>query len=110
MLRVAPRARDQKLIWAKLKNFLRLSHIYQFFSAGYSSTEIQRTCKRCQLNVIESDGVYNILVENVRLGVDEYYECQVSPGKGATNSVPLRAPVHITIQGKETVVEYLDVY
>ena len=71
------------------------------FFAGYSSTEIQRTCKRCQLNVIESDGVYNILVENVRLGVDEYYECQVSPGKGATNSVPLRAPVHITIQGKE---------
>ena len=70
------------------------------FFAGYSSTEIQRTCKRCQLNVIESDGVYNILVENVRLGVDEYYECQVSPGKGATNSVPLRAPVHITIQGK----------
>ena len=84
-----------------MKNFLRLSHLYQFyFFAGYSSTEIQRTCKRCQLNVIESDGVYNILVENVRLGVDEYYECQVSPGKGATNSVPLRAPVHITIQGK----------
>ena len=70
-----------------------------YFFAGYSQTEIQRTCTRCQLNVIESDGVYNLLVENVRLGQDEYFECQVSPGKGATNSVPLRAPVHITIQG-----------
>ena len=74
------------------------------FFAGYSQTEIQRTCTRCQLNVIESDGVYNLLVENVRLGQDEYFECQVSPGKGATNSVPLRAPVHITIQG--TVIHY----
>ena len=72
---------------------------YCCFFAGYSQTEIQRTCTRCQLNVIESDGVYNLLVENVRLGQDEYFECQVSPGKGATNSVPLRAPVHITIQG-----------
>ena len=68
--------------------------------SGYSNAEIQRTCKRCQLNIIESDGVYNLLVEDVRLGQDEYFECQVSPGKGAINSVPLRAPVHITIQGK----------
>ena len=48
------------------------------------------------------------MVENVRLGIDEYYECQVSPGKGATNSVPLRAPVHITIQG--TVIHYYHMY
>ena len=36
----------------------------------------------------------------MKLGQDENYECQVSPGKGASNSVPLRAPVHINIQGK----------
>ena len=69
--------------------------------SGYTNKEIKQICQRCQLNIIESDGVYNLLVEDVRLGDDEYFECQVSPGKGAINSVPLRAPVHITIQGKK---------
>ena len=81
-----------------MNNLFSSSLILPF--SGYSNAEIQRTCKRCQLNIIESDGVYNLLVEDVRLGQDEYFECQVSPGKGAINSVPLRAPVHITIQGK----------
>ena len=87
-------------------NFFFSNFILHF--SGYSNAEIQRTCKRCQLNIIESDGVYNLLVEDVRLGQDEYFECQVSPGKGAINSVPLRAPVHITIQGKLNI--YVVVY
>ena len=45
-------------------------------------------------------------MDDVRLGEDEYFECQVSPGKGAINSVPLRAPVKINIQGKEGVQDF----
>ena len=76
--------------------FLTIEHA---IITGYTNTEIQRTCQRCQLKVIESEGIYNLLVDDVKLGQDENYECQVSPGKGASNSVPLRAPVHINIQG-----------
>ena len=61
---------------------------------------MKQTCQRCELDVSKKDGIYNLIVQNVRLGEDEYYECQVSPGKTSINSLPLRAPVHLTIQGK----------
>ncbi len=35
----------------------------------------------------------------MRLGQDEDFECQVLPGPKATVKVPLRASVHIAIQG-----------
>ena len=89
---------------------MRLSHIYVsifflfwsylFFTLGYSDFEVKQTCQRCELDVSKKDGIYNLIVQNVRLGEDEYYECQVSPGKTSINSLPLRAPVHLTIQGK----------
>ena len=68
--------------------------------AGYSNFEVKQTCQRCELDISKKDGLYNLIVQNVRLGEDEYYECQVSPGKASVNSLPLRAPVHLTIQGK----------
>ena len=64
---------------------------------------MKQTCQRCELDVSKKDGIYNLIVQNVRLGEDEYYECQVSPGKTSINSLPLRAPVHLTIQGKTKV-------
>ena len=73
---------------------------YLFFTLGYSDFEVKQTCQRCELDVSKKDGIYNLIVQNVRLGEDEYYECQVSPGKTSINSLPLRAPVHLTIQGK----------
>ena len=74
-------------------------HAY-FQIAGYSNFEVKQTCQRCELDISKKDGLYNLIVQNVRLGEDEYYECQVSPGKASVNSLPLRAPVHLTIQGK----------
>ena len=71
-----------------------------FLFLGYSNQEVQRTCQRCELETIASKGIFNLRVKDVRLGEDEHFECQVSPGKGAINSVPLRTPVKITIQGK----------
>ena len=61
---------------------------------------MQRTCPRCELDTMASKGIFNLRIKDVRLGEDEHFECQVSPGKGAINSVPLRAPVKINIQGK----------
>ena len=61
---------------------------------------MQRTCPRCELDTLASKGIFNLRIKDVRLGEDEHFECQVSPGKGAINSVPLRAPVKINIQGK----------
>ena len=70
-----------------------------FLFSGYSNFEVKQTCQRCELDISKKDGLYNLIVQNVRLGEDEYYECQVSPGKASVNSLPLRAPVHLTIQG-----------
>ncbi len=75
---------------------------------GYSNQEVQRTCQRCELETIASKGIFNLRVKDVRLGEDEYFECQVSPGKGAINSVPLRTPVKITIQGNIIVINSRD--
>jgi len=82
-----------------------LNHLYQinktfFLFSGYTNQEVQRTCPRCELDIIPSKGIYNLRVDDVRLGEDEHFECQVSPGKGAINSVPLRAAVKINIQGE----------
>ena len=87
--------------WKSYAWYFYITLIFWNIISGYTNKEIKQICQRCQLNIIESDGIYNLLVEDVRLGDDEYFECQVSPGKGAINSVPLRAPVHITIQGKK---------
>lgn len=70
-----------------------------FHHLGYSDFEVKQTCQRCELDISKDDGIYNLIVQNIRLGEDEYYECQVSPGKSSINSLPLRAPVHLTIQG-----------
>ena len=67
--------------------------------SGYSNAEVKKACPDCRLDVSKKDGIYNLLVKNVRLGEDQDYECQVSPGKSAANP-PLRAKAHITIQGK----------
>ena len=46
-------------------------------------------------------GQFDLLVESVRLGEDEDFECQVLPGPRAAIKVPLRASVHVNIQGEQ---------
>ena len=43
---------------------------------------------------------FDLRVDRVRLGHDERFECQVLPGPRASVKVPLRASVHIDIQGE----------
>ena len=75
-------------------------NLMSFVVAGYENSEVQNACPDCRLDKSVEDGIYNLIVRNVRLGEDENYECQVSPGKSASNSLLLRAHAHITIQGK----------
>ena len=62
---------------------------------------VKRICSRCQTHNAESSGQFDLLVRSVRLGEDEEYECQVLPGPMAPIKVPLRASVHIEIQGEK---------
>ena len=62
---------------------------------------VKRICSRCQTHNAESSGQFDLLVRSVRLGEDEEYECQVLPGPMAAIKVPLRASVHIEIQGEQ---------
>ena len=61
---------------------------------------VKRICSRCQTHNAEHSGQFDLLVRSVRLGEDEEYECQVLPGPMAAIKVPLRASVHIEIQGE----------
>ena len=67
--------------------------------SGYSRSEVKKACPDCDLDESREDGIYNLVVKNVRLGTDQDYECQVSPGKSGTTT-PLRAKAHITILGR----------
>ena len=68
--------------------------------AGYGDDMVKRICSRCQTHNAASSGQFDLLVRSVRLGEDEEYECQVLPGPMAPIKVPLRASVHIEIQGE----------
>ena len=68
--------------------------------AGYGDDMVKRICSRCQTHNAASSGQFDLLVRSVRLGEDEEYECQVLPGPMAAIKVPLRASVHIEIQGE----------
>lgn len=94
------------------RKFIKLADIrlFKFFFAlpaqikfgyflGYSNQEVQRTCSGCELETNLANGIFNLKVRDVKLGQDDNFECQVSPGKGAINNVPLRSPVKINIQG-----------
>lgn len=61
---------------------------------------VKQTCRRCQLISDHPAGQFDLVVQSVRLGEDEDFECQVLPGQNAPVKVPLRAAVHVTIQGK----------
>ena len=61
---------------------------------------VKRICGRCQTHNAAAAGQFDLLVRSVRLGEDEEYECQVLPGPQAAIKVPLRASVHIEIQGE----------
>ena len=74
---------------------------------GYSNQEVQRTCSGCELESNHANGIFNLKVKEVKLGEDEYFECQVSPGKGSMNSIPLRSSVKINIQGENFFVIYI---
>ena len=73
--------------------------------SGFDNSEVSKACPNCELDVSKEDGIYNLIVHNVRLGEDQDYECQVSPGKTG-RSPPLRAKAHITIQGKNSACQF----
>ncbi len=81
-----------------LQNHLREKHSSLFCSAVID--EENRVLHDWRQETNPAKGIFNLRVKDVRLGEDENFECQVSPGKGSHNSIPLRAPVKITIQGK----------
>ena len=60
---------------------------------------VKQICSNCELLSDKDSGQFNLLVKKVRLGEDEDFECQVLPGHAAKVKVPLRASVHINIQG-----------
>ena len=60
---------------------------------------VKRICSRCQVMNSPESGRFDLFVQSVRLGHDQDFECQVLPGPKAKIKVPLRASVHVDIQG-----------
>lgn len=83
------------------RNFLARSPFTSSLS-GFHNDSVQRVCPHCSMEVHEQTGTFNLRVKSVRLGEDENFECQVSPGSGANNKdkTPLRHAVHVNILGE----------